>query len=113
MLAVGRVARLHVPRHAGSERARFAAVDRQLVDVAQQIERDALAVRADVDAHPRAGAHVERNLAALARRRGHVPFVLLLSSAAVAAGLSRKMESSRAVACGPLCPLSENRRGEG
>ena len=77
-LAVGRVARLHVPRQARRERACFAALDRQLVDVAQHIERDALAIRADVDAHPRTGARVDRNIAALAGWRGDVPRVLLL-----------------------------------
>ena len=44
-----------------------------LIQITQQIEHDPPPVWTHVDAEPRAGAHVERHLASLARRRVHVP----------------------------------------
>ncbi len=59
-LAVGRIARLTVERHARREGLRFAPLDRQRVEVANQVEKNRLAVRRDIDRDP--GSLVGREL---------------------------------------------------
>ena len=76
---------LHVERRAARQpgrRRRTAAVDRHDVDVAEQIEDDPLAVRADVDIHPRALGRVERQLADRAEIGADVPLLLWRLAAA-------------------------------
>ncbi len=57
--AVRRPARLHLERDGMGQRHGLAAGDRQRVEVAQQVEHQALAVGADVHRHPGAGARVD------------------------------------------------------
>ena len=53
-----------------------AAADRHHVDVAEQVEDDPLAVRADVHVHPRAFGRVERQLRRRPEVGGDVPLLL-------------------------------------
>ena len=78
-LAVGTEARLHVEGGTGRQprRGRRAgAVDRHRVDVAEQIEDDALAVGTHVHVHPRPFRRVERQLRRRAELGGDVPALL-------------------------------------
>src|SRR5690606_29779798 len=73
--AVRRIARLHVPGDARSDGAGFAAADGHHIDVAQQVEDDLAAVRADVDSHPGAFIDVDVDVAlGAAGRVLHIPF---------------------------------------
>ena len=74
-LAVGRKARLHFPGQAFGNPGRGPAGYRHGVNIAEQREGDALAVRADVDIDPAALVDIDRDL--LDRRTGwrvDIPF---------------------------------------
>ncbi len=77
-LAVGREARLHLPRDRVREARGFPALDRQRVEVAEQVEDERPTVGAHVDAHPRPAARVDRDRSRFARRRVHVPLFFRL-----------------------------------
>src|SRR6185503_217180 len=79
-LAVGAEAGLHVEGRAAGDARRLRAAapaDRHYVDVAEQIEDDALAVGADVDVHPRAFGRVEGQLFGRPEIGGDVPFLVV------------------------------------
>ena len=61
--AIGAEARLAVEGRAGQERCRGPALDRQGVEVAQQVEHQSRSVRTDIDRHPGAFAGGEADLA--------------------------------------------------
>ena len=71
---VRRPFRLHVPGHARGDGAGLAAADRHDIDVAQHVEDDGLAVRADVERHPGAAGDVDRDVARRPGRVLHIPF---------------------------------------
>src|SRR5688572_20592433 len=78
--AVRTEAGLHVERRAAGQPGRGrgpAPVDRHDVDVAEQIEYDTPAVRADVDVHPRAFGRLEGQLRDRAEIGADVPLLFL------------------------------------
>ena len=77
---VGREAGLRVPRGSRGQRARFASRHRHRIDVAEEIERQCLAVGRDVDRHPRSFARLELHDAGVGPRRVDVGRGVLLRS---------------------------------
>ncbi|MNQ54653.1 hypothetical protein D3C85_687240 [compost metagenome] len=75
--AVRRELGLHVPGHARGDGAGLAAADRHHIDVAQQVEDDFAAVRADVQRHPGALGDVDGRVMRRARRILNVPLGLV------------------------------------
>ena len=105
--AVGAVARLGVVGHPLGQRGRVAARERDRVEVAQQVEDDGPAVRADVDRDPRPLVGVERQGARrLQREVGRVRPATLLGGRCLRRRWSRARPRSRTgVACiGPSFP---------
>ncbi len=77
-LAVRAVARLHLPGDVMGERLGLAAGDRHGVEIAQQIEGDLPAVRADVEAQPGPLGDVDRHLGRGSGGLVDVPLLLFL-----------------------------------
>ncbi len=77
-LAVRAVAGLHLPGDVMGERPRLAAGDRDRVEIAQQVEGDLLAVRADVEVQPGPLGDVDRHLGRRSGRLVDVPLLLFL-----------------------------------
>jgi len=92
-LAVGRIARLHVPGDPGGQSRRLAALHRQLVEVAEEVEDDPLAVRRDVEGHPGPLLGVDRGVgpAPVSRRVVDRPLRLLLRRGLALCGLRRRL----------------------
>ncbi len=109
--AVGRIARLHVPGDAAGDGARLAAADRHDIDVAQQVEDDLLAVRADVDRHPGALGDVQAGVMVRAGRVLDIPFRLFGCSRCSGRGRGRGRSRSRSVLGGRDDGLGGRGRG--
>uniref|UniRef100_A0A0N4Z8I7 LigA n=1 Tax=Parastrongyloides trichosuri TaxID=131310 RepID=A0A0N4Z8I7_PARTI len=99
--AVRRIFGLHVPGHARGDGAGLAAADGHDIDVAQQVENDLAAVRADVQRHPGALGDVDGGVVRRARRVLDVPLRLV-----------RRGRGGRRRIAG-RCVLRERREGHG
>ncbi len=75
--AVGREARLHFECGSSAQQRRFAARDRDHIDVAQQIEHDFFSVGRDVEVHPRPLVGVEFNGLGWTERGFDVPLLVV------------------------------------
>src|SRR5690606_24346751 len=104
-LAVRTEARLRVERQAARQARGLAARDRQRVEVAQQVEDDRLAVRADVEAHPRAAAGGELDRARRLERQA-LPGAAPARRLSAARGLRARLAVERRPGRG------ERRRGD-
>ena len=113
-LAVGRKTRLAVERHAAVDQLGFAALDRQRVDVAEQLEHDGLAVGRDVQRQPGALIGGEFDFAVGLERQALLFFLVVLflssffSSFLSLSGARRHRPASQGAA--PGCTSRQTRR---
>ena len=79
LLAIRRIAWLHVPAMPGRNGTRLAAFDRDNIKVAEEVERDLASVGRHVERHPGAAISVDRNVTARAVTCVDVPLVVLFA----------------------------------
>ena len=77
LFTVRTIARLYFPCFSGSQRSRLSALDRNGINIAQQIKDDILAVGTNVQVHPGALVGGNKNFFYRTGRRFHVPFLCI------------------------------------